>query len=71
MAYQKIIRMYSVMETMENDDGVNFESLEDSAIDAINYLSFFVSYSRGQMEGQNPNNDFLNRPKGKSNVESI
>ena len=63
MAYQKIIRMYSVMETMEHDDQVNFESLEDSAIDAINYLSFFVSYSRGQMEGQNPNNDFLNRPK--------
>jgi len=71
MAYQKIIRMYSVMETMENDDTVNFESLEDSAIDAINYLSFFVSYSRGQMEGQNPNHDFLNRPKVKLNDESI
>lgn len=71
MAYQKIIRMYSVMETMENDDNVNFESLEDSAIDAINYLTFFVSYSRGQMEGQKSNHDFLNRPKGKANDESI
>ena len=73
MAYQKLIRMYSVMETIENGDGVNFESLEDSAIDAINYLSFFVSYSRGQMEGQNPNNDFLNRPKRevKSDDDSI
>jgi len=71
MAYQKIIRMYSVMETMENDDNVNFESLEDSAVDAINYLTFFVSYSRGQMEGQKSNHDFLNRPKGKANDESI
>lgn len=73
MAYQKLIRMYSVMEAMENEDNVNFESLEDSAIDAINYLSFFVSYSRGKMEGQNPNNDFLNRPmrEVKSNDESI
>jgi len=71
MAYQKIIRMYSVMETMENDDNVNFESLEDSAVDAINYLTFFVSYSRGQMDGQKSNHDFLNRPKGKANDESI
>ena len=64
MVHQKITRIYSVMESMEQGDSVNFESLEDSAIDAINYLSFFVSYSRGKMEGQNPNNDFVNRPKG-------
>ena len=61
MAYQKIIRMYSVMETAESGESPNFESLEDSAIDAINYLSFFVSYSRGKMEGQFSNRDFLNR----------
>lgn len=71
MAYQKLIRMYSVMETMEQGSTINFESLEDSAIDAINYLSFFVSYSRGKMEGQNPNHDFLNKPKGKVNDKSI
>ena len=63
MVHQKITRMYSVMESMEQGNSINFESLEDSAIDAINYLSFFVSYSRGQMDGQNPNNDFVNRPK--------
>ena len=65
MVHQKITRMYSVMESMEQGNDINFESLEDSAIDAINYLSFFVSYSRGQMDGQNPSNDFVNRPKDK------
>lgn len=60
MAYQKLIRMYSVMEAGDNP---KFESLEDSAIDAINYLSFFVSYLRGQMEGQSSDRDFLNRVK--------
>lgn len=65
MAYQKIIRMYSVMESAEAGDSPNFESLEDSAIDAINYLSFFVSYSRGKMEGQTPDRDFLNRKVNK------
>lgn len=61
MAYQKLIRMYSVMETIESGESPNFESLEDSAIDAINYLSFFVSYMRGEMEGQDRTRDFLNR----------
>ena len=55
--------MYSVMEAMENDKSYkpNFESLEDSAVDLVNYASFFVSYMRGKMEGQDPSRDFLNR----------
>ena len=63
LIHGKILRMYSVMEAMENDKtyNPNFESLEDSAIDLINYASFFVSYMRGKMEGQDPNRDFLNR----------
>ena len=61
MAYQKLIRMYSVMEAAEAGESPKFESLEDSAIDAINYLSFFVAYSRGKMEGQRADRDFLNR----------
>ena len=69
MVHQKITRIYSVMEAMEHGQDPNFESLEDSAKDAINYLSFFVSYSRGKMDGQNPNNDFVNRPQGKDNVD--
>lgn len=62
MVHQKITRIYSVMEAMEQGEKANFESLEDSAKDAINYLSFFVSYSRGKMEGQNPLRDLVNRP---------
>jgi len=62
MVHQKVTRIYSVMESMEHGQDPNFESLEDSAKDAINYLSFFVSYSRGKMEGQDPDRDFVNRP---------
>lgn len=62
MVHQKITRIYSVMEAMEQGETANFESLEDSAKDAINYLSFFVSYSRGKMEGQDPKRDLVNRP---------
>ncbi len=54
IVHAKMLRMRSVMEAMRDDSNydTNFESLEDSAKDAINYLSFFVSYCRGQMEGQ-------------------
>jgi hypothetical protein len=61
MVHQKMTRIYSVMEGMEYGETANFESLEDSAKDAINYLSFFVSYSRGKMEGQDPGRNFLNK----------
>lgn len=65
----KVLRMQSVMEAMEHDPSYdpNFESLEDSAKDLINYASFFVSYMRGKMEGQNPDKDFLNRYNEQSN----
>lgn len=61
----KVLRMRSVMEAMQYDTSYqpNFESLEDSAKDLINYASFFVAYSRGQVDGQDPERDFLNRPK--------
>jgi hypothetical protein len=62
MVHQKITRMYSVMEKAELGHDTNYESLEDSAIDAINYLSFFVEYSRKKMDGQNIKNDMFNRP---------
>ncbi len=71
MVHQKITRIYSVMEAAESGSNPNFESLEDSAKDAINYLSFFVSYKRGMMDGQNPNNDFVNRPKSDNDSVGI
>lgn len=61
--HAKMLRMQSVVAAMQNDPTYkpNFESLEDSAKDMINYCSFIVSYCRGKMEGQNSNHDFLNR----------
>lgn len=64
----KVLRMYSVLETMEQGGKINFESVEDSAIDAINYLSFMVSYLRGTMDGQDLERDIFNRP-GQTNRE--
>ena len=59
----KILRMRSVIEAMESDPNYepNFESLEDSAVDLINYSSFFASYINSGIDGQDPGRDFLNR----------
>lgn len=61
--HAKMLRIKSVMEAMQFDPEYqpNFESLEDSAKDLINYASFFVSYLRGAIDGQEPDHDFLNR----------
>jgi len=66
----KLLRMYSVLETMEAGGKVNFESVEDSAIDAINYLSFVVAYLRGEIDGQTPDKDIFNR-RGQNNPALI
>jgi len=59
----KMLRLQSVMEAMQSPDfEPNFESLEDSAKDLINYASFMVAYMRQEMDGQTPGHDFLNRP---------
>ena len=57
----KMLRMYSVLETMEAGGKVNFESVEDSALDAINYLSVIVAYMRGEIDGQVEGKDIFNR----------
>ena len=56
----KMLRAQSLLESGEAN---NFESLEDTYKDLINYASFAVSYIRGQMEGQDETLDYLNRPK--------
>ena len=65
IVYAKVLRMYSVVEAMQNDPNYepNFESVEDSCKDLINYASFIGAYCRGGIEGQDPNKDFLNRVK--------
>lgn len=59
----KMYRIQSVIETMENDPNhnPNFESLEDSFKDLINYASFAVSYLRYKMDGQDTTRDVFNR----------
>ena len=62
--HAKMLRMQSVIAAMQADPTYkpNFESIEDSAKDMINYCTFIVSYCRGKMDGQKPDHDFLNRP---------
>lgn len=61
----KNIRLWSLLEAMENDPNYepNFESVEDSLKDMINYASFAVAYCRGKIDGQDASRDFLNRAK--------
>lgn len=57
----KYLRMVSVLEKTEHGGSPNFESVEDSAIDMINYASFLVSWLRGEIPGQDPAKDIFNR----------
>lgn len=69
--HAKMLRMKSVMEAMQSDDySPNFESLEDSAKDLINYTSFFVSYLRGGINGQIVGNDCFNRRNSGNDTET-
>lgn len=67
----KTLRLQSVLEAMENDPSYNpnFESLEDSCIDIINYASFFAAYMKHGIDGQDPDRDFLNRPIAEKPVD--
>ena len=63
MIHQKVLRAQSLLESRSNP---NFETLEDTYKDIINYASFAVAYLRGRMEGQDANRDMFNkdRPEG-------
>lgn len=64
--HAKMLRMRSLIEQYESRAApANFESIEDSAKDLINYASFLVAYSRGKIDGQSPDRDVLNRPVAK------
>lgn len=68
--HAKMLRMASVMEAMQSDGyEPNFESLEDSAKDLINYSSFFVAYLRHGIEGQEPGKDIFNKKITEDNNE--
>lgn len=57
----KYLRIVSVLETMELGGKANFESIEDSCLDLINYTSFLSAYLQGEIEGQQSNRDIFNR----------
>lgn len=63
MIHQKLLRAQSLLEPVENggEYNPNFESLEDTYKDLINYASFAVAYLRCKMEGQSNTRDILNR----------
>lgn len=69
--HAKLLRMYSVLETMEKGGSINFESVEDSAIDMINYASFIAAYTRGDIDGQEPGKDIFNRRVAPDDLNNV
>jgi hypothetical protein len=55
----KVYRAQSLLESQTTEP--NFESLEDTYKDIINYCSFAVTWIRGKMEGQDIDRDIFNR----------
>lgn len=62
----KLMRATSLLESGNNP---NYESLEDTYKDMINYASFAVAYMRGKMEGQREDRDMFNKPIKVNNNE--
>lgn len=56
--HSKMLRATSLIESGSTP---NFESLEDTYMDMINYASFAVSWLRFQMEGQDKDKDIFNK----------
>lgn len=64
----KVVRATSLL---ESGNSPNFESLEDTYKDLINYASFAVSYMRGKMEGQSQDRDMFNKPIKKAKPSTV
>lgn len=58
----KMYRAQSLLESGRHSEA-NFESLEDTYKDLINYASFAVAWIRGGIEGQDQTRDMFNKPK--------
>ena len=58
-------KMYRAQSLLESGraDTANFESLEDTYKDLINYASFAVAWLRGGIEGQDPERDIFNKKR--------
>ena len=53
-------KLYRAQSLIESGSNANFESLEDSYMDLINYASFAVAWLRGGLPGQDPDRDMFN-----------
>lgn len=60
MVHVKLTRVKSVFMKMDKGGKPNHESILDSIKDAINYLSFGVSYVHGKLEGQDTSKNIFN-----------
>ena len=60
-------KCYRAQSLLESGGDPNFESLEDTYKDMINYASFAVSYMRGKMDGQQSGRDMFNKPTASTN----
>lgn len=58
----KLYRAQSLLESGTHS-AANFESLEDTYKDLINYASFAVAWLRNGVPGQDPNRDLFNKKK--------
>lgn len=58
MLHTKMTRIKSVAER-EDSNAVNFESLEDSLIDLINYSAFYIEFLRNQTTAEQSEIDAL------------
>jgi hypothetical protein len=56
-------KMLRAQSLLESGSDPNFESLEDTYKDLINYASFAVAWLRGKMEGQDLERDIFNKKK--------
>ena len=61
--WAKMLRLRSVMEKAKSGSDPNFESMEDTCKDLINYTSFFASYLTHKVDGQDITRDIFNRKK--------
>lgn len=66
IVWAKTLRARSILEAGNTP---NFESLEDTYKDLINYASFAVAWLRGQVPGQSPTRDMYNRPTQSSGAD--
>jgi hypothetical protein len=58
----KLYRAQSLLES-DRPDSANYESLEDTYKDLINYASFAVAWLRGKIPGQSAELDIFNKKK--------